>query len=314
MTTPDPKPNHSPFEWKALTINKVERIQLERLRREQDRIEREAQEEAQRRAARQAEQHAAPEALEQAWFEAGEQGLLQSAESADGERTSSPSGRFQSTPPRSASQPPRLASQPPPKPRSSRPPAYTPPAPKRPVSVGLVLAASAFGASVYFSLKWVADVRQANVTRELQSTLNATNPAVMASAPLVTSLPRAAAVTSSRTASISPLQPHTAASEPQSGLPPPTAVQQPTSHPMAVAPKELVPVRQVRPPAPATPVASHAEASPALGSSAVDTKQPSQGDAETQGAGPGPRTRVLVVPSAAPPSQGTRVYRLGEGE
>lgn len=92
--------------------------------------------------------------VEVAWFEEGEHSLHALAEP---------------TPPPNVAEPVRrMNSAPPPKPR----PLSTTSRESR-VGLGLVLAACAFGASVYFSLRWVADVRQANLAQHLSPTVNA---------------------------------------------------------------------------------------------------------------------------------------------
>lgn len=292
MTTPDPKPDNAPFEWRALTINKVERIQLERLRREQDRIERETRErEAEARAAR---EHEAKErehdAIEAAWFEAGEpaeqepDGLNPPMDSSSAER--------------------RIKSIPPPKPRPSHPA----PAPRREnsINVGLVLAACAFGASVYFSLRWVADVRQAHVARQLSSTVNATTPALQAPSagsqqvnpapplPLrtnaVTPSPEGPAPTATRVvADARVLVPSTrTTSTAQDAIKPQPAL---SGAPPPLAPEVAKP----------TPAHSPGEQPPPLLSA-----PPS---ASTNG----PAGRRLLVPSAGSPrANGPRVYRAGD--
>lgn len=284
MTTPDPKANNAPFEWSALTINKVERIQLERLHQEQDRIEREAREhEARARAAHErAQQERDREALEHAWFEDGDRG----AAALEGEPT---------PPPGASPSERRMKSLPPPKPRVSQPPRRK----ERPLSAGLVLAACAFGGSVYFSLRWVAQVRQAHVTQQLSSTKNATVPAPLQTPNALTT----------QTANRETLTPNPTAlgsnssTSPALNIPPssPTSGEAPrvnqsqtpngSSRLAAPAPKNA-PTPDV------TPVEPLPESLP------VTSDQPASV--------PSTRGRLLVPRAGTPVTQGARVYRAGD--
>lgn len=284
MTTPDPKANNAPFEWSALTINKVERIQLERLHQEQDRIEREARErDAQDRAAReQAEQDRDREALEHAWFEEGEQGTLE----ANADPTPPPGARPSET---------RMKSLPPPKPRGSR-------APRRregKISLGLVLAAAAFGGSVYFSLRWVAEVRQAHVTQQLSSTKNATVPATSA-------IPGAQPT------------PTTTAPSPTLAHLPPTVGVSATVLPEPASPS-FGPVKQpasaVNQKTTSVAVAAPVVAPkivPAVASTVESDREPGSDHADAPTVTGPARGRLLVPRAGTPVTQGTRVYRAGD--
>lgn len=173
MTTPDPDRKSAPFEWRALTINKVEQIQLARLHEEQDRIERELREkEAREREARRAEaREREGDALEQAWFDEG----------AAPRETLDDFDTHEEIPPftpvqrllHSLAAFARRLTHPTPKHRTSEPP---PPLNESPISLSLVLAACAFGGSVYLSLRWVAEVRQAQVTQQVTAALSAPIP------------------------------------------------------------------------------------------------------------------------------------------
>lgn len=312
MTTPDPDRKSARFEWQALTINKVEQIQLERLHREQDRIEQELREqEAREREARAAaaaqRQH---DELESAWFDAGnvpQRDTLEDQEMQARTTATTPLSRLA----RSLAGLRSLVTGLETKRRTSVPP---PPLNESPVSLSLVLAACAFGGSVYLSLRWVAEVRQANVTHQLSSTMNATTPAnsvlragpitdaprmstgvdtVPAPAPPAGTAPRvetgAATASTERPPNAanatSPLATASRAAAStgsllRNGIPATTATQ-----PLATAAKTLLPA------VPAVPASSAEEASEAQ---------------------PTVRSRVLVPTAGSPHVSGTRVYRGGE--
>ncbi len=291
MTTPDPKPDNAPFEWRALTINKVERIQLERLHKEQDRIERETRErEADERATREREaKERDRDSLESAWFEAGEQ-VGQELDAS--EPLVHPSGAER-----------RIKSIPPPKPRPSHPA----PAPRResPVNVGLVLAACAFGASVYFSLRWVADVRQAHVAQQLSSTVNATTPAFQQPS-AVSQHVNPTPVRPTRTNAVAPLPLAPPSSATTDVAPPPMAADSPTANPGgAINSKPSLPrASQSLTPEAIKPTLPHPTGEP---TPTVNAAAPA-----VSTSGSGGRPRLLVPSSGAPQAHGLRVYRAGD--
>lgn len=313
MTTPDPDRKSAPFEWRALTINKVEKIQLARLHEEQDRIEKELREhEALERAARQLEaKEREGEALEQAWFD---EGTAQPRDTLDDHDTQKERAAF--TPLKRLSYSltafGRRLLTPAPKPRSSVPP---PPLNESPISLSLVLAACAFGGSVYLSLRWIAEVRQANVTQQLSSSVNATTPAANAAQALreeprpglqAPAMPVSAAMPVSSATPVSAAMPVSAATPvisamPLSGSTPPvvrafTADGSARSTPAPTVPALEQPASMSSLPQPSRQVV----ASPDVAAPPPVSSQPTV------------RSRVLVPAAGSPHSSGTRVYRGGE--
>lgn len=329
MTTPDPDRKSVPFEWQALTINKVEQIQLERLHREQDRIEhelreQEAREREARAAAAEQRQH---DELESAWFDAGnvpQRDTLEDQEMQARTTATTPFNRLA----RSLAGLRRLVvSGLETKRRTSVPP---PPLNESPVSLSLVLAACAFGGSVYLSLRWVAEVRQANVTHQLSSTMNATTPASAAvrsdsvaepprvntaaiqtppATPAATApIAEAAAVTAAAvTATAVTATAVTAATEPAPNTTSATPSRATTPLPAAATgsfPRNSIPATSA-----ARPSATAAKASdPAVPAVPVPAS-PAEGTSEAQSP---VRSRVLVPTAGSPHVSGTRVYRGGE--
>lgn len=322
MTTPDPDRKNAPFEWRALTINKVEKIQLARLHEEQDRIEKELreQEELERAARRLDVQEREREALEQAWFEEGTAEPRDTLEDVDTQKETAaftPLRRLSYVLAASL----RRLTNPPPKPRSSVPP---PPLNESPLSLSLVLAACAFGGSVYLSLRWVAEVRQAHVTQNVSHSINATAPATsLVSDQVVNSAPPTS-VAVPKSPATSPVEPfgrgsathvggasaatvNSGVSSPSTGAVSPSAIQPPSS---ARINPGLLHSPGLRSPGAATSPASSvaAESPPAPAIADVTDSAP----ARPVNAQQTPRSRVLVPAAGSPHSSGTRVYRGGE--
>lgn len=316
MTTPDPDRKSAPFEWRALTINKVEKIQLARLHKEQDRIEKELrQQEALEREARRLEaEEREREAAEQAWFDQGSEQPRDALEERDTQREAAvftPLKRLSHSLTAFA----RRLTHPAPKPRTSVPP---PPLNDSPVSLSLVLAACAFGGSVYLSLRWVAEVRQANVTQQLSSSVNATAPAAsspVAQRPNVALLSPPVATLPFRATSTTPSP---VAPTPQSLVQNNTATVN-VATPATTAALDLANSRSAL--TPSSPLSKGARAFTAAPAPLV---QPTVADTEGTGrmpvdpalppsvSQPAGRSRVLVPASGSPHSSGTRVYRGGE--
>jgi hypothetical protein len=328
MSTPDPDRKSAPFEWRALTINKVEKIQLARLHEEQDRIERELreQEAIEREAHRVESQERERDAVEQEWFDAG---TVQPRDTLDDVDTQRETAAF--TPLKrltySLAALGRRLTNPPPKSRTSVPP---PPLNDSPISLSLVLAACAFGGSVYLSLRWVAEVRQANVTQQLSSSVNATtpasnldanprgdvatpaaklapivtSPAVAAPPPIVTAPSDPAAVEPTPTA-VAPalVQSNSQPAPPVAGLgaSPLRAAVLPVNGSRSAVPASMQPGQQ-----PPQEVAATLPGSAELPAQSESAELPSTASQTTV------RSRVLVPASGSPHSSGTRVYRGGE--
>lgn len=320
MTTPDPDRKSTPFEWRALTINKVERIQLERLRKEQDRVERELreQEAKARAAAEQAAQEQARDALEQAWFDQGKTpdpvpDGLDAATRAEVAAFASP-GRLL----RALSAWRQRLTSPPPKPRPSQPP---PPMHESTINPAMLLAACAFGTLVYLSLRWVADVRQAHVTQQLTSSVNATATVpALATASGVPATPLAVNVTPKPTPLSTPAKPASAPKPttmpvPASGsalTPPPSSDVVHANASLARSPNvtRSITAQAARPETAPEPVLPEtAKPQPAAPQPAIAAPA-----SPTPGSTPGTsgvlvRPQVLLPAAASPHTSGARVYR-----
>lgn len=317
MTTPDPDRKSTPFEWRALTINKVERIQLERLRKEQDRIERELreQEAKDRAAAEQAAQEQARDALEQAWFDQGKTpdpvpDELDAATRAEVAAFASP-GRLS----RSLAAWRKRLTSPPPKPRPSQPP---PPMRESTINPTMLLAACAFGTLVYLSLRWVADVRQAHVTQQLTSSVNATaTVSAMATASSVAATPPAVNVTPK------PTQSNVAARASKPPAAPVVATLTPQS-PLSAAEVEPANAALARGPNVTRSSAAQAATPSALAAAIPEAVRPAADmpkalpetaaaapavAAPTPGSGVLVRPQVLIPAAGTPHTSGARVYR-----
>ena len=351
MTTPDPDRKSAPFEWRALTINKVEQIQLARLHEEQDRIERELRErDAREREARRVEaREREGDALEQAWFDAGAAAPRETLDDFDTHEEIPPFTPVQRLVHSLAAFGRRLR-RPTPKLRSSVPP---PPLNESPISLSLVLAACAFGGSVYLSLRWVAEVRQAQLTQQVTAALSASIPQPAPTiAPRVNSSPLAPPTASGISPTLAPsaeanvqateqaavLALSTMASSPESrpNPPAPQAVTAPkattTLHEdVIIAPNaEHDDTRSVRVSsrlavsAPLTPAVTSTMLPNVRSLANTPTKISSQepvvnaSPATPNAATPPTSDRAAAGPRAPvpaagrPPSSGTRVYRAGE--
>lgn len=292
MSTPDPDRENRPFEWRALTINKVERIQLERLHREQDRIEREMRErdaEARAERERQAGEREREE-LEQAWFDQGNLAAETGDQNPDARVDSpslSPAGRLAED----SSSPARRLSNPPPKPRPSTPPSV---ASERSVTVPLVLAACAFGTLVYFSLRWVADIRQARVTQSLSSSVNAAGGLPVPPVPTLVAPHTPVPLQRSTVVPSAPVAPSQASSAP-AGIPRAAASNAPSTGASRPTPAHALEVNG--------PSATRAPElqSPVWPSPTLPAALPTSG-----------KPRVLVPASGSARTTGTRVYRQEE--
>jgi hypothetical protein len=150
MTTPDPKPDDASSARRELTPEPTDARSFREEAREDDSQSHLTERDTPKPAHKDLDND-----LEVAWFEQGEHALHASM-------LASPT-----PPPNVAAPVRRMNSAPPPKPRS-----LSTPSRESRVGLGLVLAACAFGASVYFSLRWVADVRQANVALQLSAPVN----------------------------------------------------------------------------------------------------------------------------------------------
>lgn len=256
MTTSDPKPDDALVERRELTPDPTNA----RPRREVTRANHSPSDRPESDTPKVPQKDLA-EDLEVAWFEQGEH-ALEAAMLAD-----------PTPPPHVAAPERRMSSAPPPKPR----PLPTPSRESR-VGLGLVLAACAFGASVYFSLRWVADVRQANVAQQLLSPVNA--PPSLQSVP--PSAIRAPATAAMGTSLASPLAPHPvpSAAPSSSALSTSAAVSATVAHPPEPPSAATAPAVKT-PSGVASPSVSQASnalraATPALPTSAGVTLPPTQ--------------------------------------
>lgn len=322
MTTPDPDRKSAPFEWRALTINKVEKIQLARLHEEQDRIEKELREqEALERAARQLEaREREGEAVEQAWFDAGSPPPRAAADEHDTQKETAAFTPLKRLSYSLAAFGRRLM-EPRPKPRSSVPP---PPLNESPISLSLVLAACAFGGSVYLSLRWVAEVRQANVTQQLSSSINATTsftnagaraPVLAMPTPPVAAAPRASTVAAPLTTTAAPTSVTQAPSQPPSalGLAPQAEATAVAIEPVPPSGRAFVPARAI------SPAALPSATSPAVAQPTVAPPPPPRDvahvpelEAPASGSPQAVRARPPVPAAGSPQSSGPRVYRADQ--